>query len=158
MAGGWQMCCGCGQCQIPINKKIGLSEVDRNVVCFASLLGWCKKGPWRNNQPPGLSCFAIWARIYVFGGQQCWNNGKTHHLATLYSRLGSVEIQSRSSLDRSHFVARSQSRPRIFGCRVYKSHILLSNDTLDESTSLETVSVSVSPPKKSVSGTTLLRF
>ena len=76
----------------------------------------------------------------------------------LSARLVSIEIQSRSSLDRSHFVARSRSRLRIFVCRVYKRYFLLILTTLRVCQATPRLYRSrCRQVKISVSGTTLIK-
>ena len=79
-------------------------------------------------------------------------------LNQLKTRLGSIEIQSRSSLDRSHFVARSRSRPIIFVCWVYKRYFLLILTTLRVCQATPRLYRSrCRQVKISVSGTTLIK-
>ena len=63
-----------------------------------------------------------------------------------YPRLGRIKTQSRSSLDRSHFLCRYLCRRANFWVStVQKTLFPYTNDTLNVSKSLDTVSVSKSP-------------
>ena len=93
------------------------------------------------------------SNVQVGAVQHIWH---AYHNTNIHPRLGSIATQSRSSLDQSHFVARSLSQLTIFGCRVYKRYFLLILTTLWMCRrAIETVSVSVSPKKNGVSGTAL---
>ena len=73
-----------------------------------------------------------------------------------WARLGSIEIQSRSSLDRGKFLTRYRSRRANFWVSfALKTLFAYTKDTLCVSKSLDTVSVSRSPTQISCIGNSL---